>query len=91
MGRNLYPLVGDGWVMGEKKTTWVGDGLEVPVPITHGCHPYLLAHQFQNPPRPSNTSFTKQARYAYINQFPKMFHAFIDRVRDVKVDGNCEF
>ncbi|PWA41955.1 hypothetical protein CTI12_AA549380 [Artemisia annua] len=35
----------------------------------------LPAHQFQN----------------HLNLFPKMFHAFIDRVRDVKPDGNCGF
>ena len=43
------------------------------------------------PPRPSNSSFPKQATHAYINQFPKMFHAFIDRLQDVKPDGNCGF
>ncbi|GJR43683.1 FAR-RED impaired response 1-like protein [Tanacetum coccineum] len=43
------------------------------------------------PPKPSNSSLPKQARHAYINQFPRMFHAFIDRVQDVKADGNCGF
>ncbi|PWA68991.1 hypothetical protein CTI12_AA302090 [Artemisia annua] len=32
------------------------------------------------PPKPSNSSFPKQATHAYINQFPKMFHAFTDRL-----------
>ncbi|GJV63922.1 FAR-RED impaired response 1-like protein [Tanacetum coccineum] len=41
------------------------------------------------PPKPSNSSLPKQARHAYINQFPRMFHGFIDRVQDVKADGNC--
>ncbi|GJY02704.1 hypothetical protein Tco_0360856, partial [Tanacetum coccineum] len=43
------------------------------------------------PPKPSNSSLPKQARHAYINQFPRMFHGFIDRVQDVKADGNCRF
>ncbi|GJT44264.1 hypothetical protein Tco_0952979, partial [Tanacetum coccineum] len=43
------------------------------------------------PPKPSNSSLPKQARHKYINQFPRMFHAFIDWVQDVKADGNCGF
>ncbi|GJW84557.1 FAR-RED impaired response 1-like protein, partial [Tanacetum coccineum] len=43
------------------------------------------------PPKPSNSSLPKQARHEYINQFPRIFHAFIDRVQDVKADGNCGF
>ncbi|GKD46876.1 FAR-RED impaired response 1-like protein [Tanacetum coccineum] len=41
------------------------------------------------PPKPSNSSLPKQARHEYINQFPRMFHAFIDRVQDVKAGRNC--
>ncbi|GJZ02255.1 hypothetical protein Tco_0520216 [Tanacetum coccineum] len=43
------------------------------------------------PPKPSNSSLPKQATHAYINQFPRMFDAFIDRVQDVKADGNRGF
>ncbi|PWA98267.1 hypothetical protein CTI12_AA021560 [Artemisia annua] len=33
----------------------------------------------------------KPVRHAYINQFPKMFHPYIYKVRDVRADGNYGF
>nr|GEU60370.1 hypothetical protein [Tanacetum cinerariifolium] len=40
MGKKLYPLVGDGWVAGEKRITSLGDEFDKPIPIMHGRHPY---------------------------------------------------
>nr|GEX54455.1 hypothetical protein [Tanacetum cinerariifolium] len=56
---------------------------------THGRPSSRKTHL--DPPKPSNSSLPKQARHAYINQFPRMFHAFIDRVQDIKADGNYGF
>nr|GFA20081.1 hypothetical protein [Tanacetum cinerariifolium] len=33
----------------------------------------------------------KPRRHAYIDQFLNMLHPYIEKVRDVRVDGNCGF
>ncbi|GJY70168.1 hypothetical protein Tco_0473150 [Tanacetum coccineum] len=38
-----------------------------------------------------NAEFNKQFGLPSTTSFPRMFHAFIDRVQDVKADGNCGF
>ncbi|GJT08873.1 FAR-RED impaired response 1-like protein, partial [Tanacetum coccineum] len=72
---------------GLPSTTWVRD--PIAQKTTRGSPSCRKTHV--EPPKPNNSSLTKQARHAYIDQFPRMFHAFIDRVQDVKADGNCGF